>query len=58
VHRQLVWVKLGAEPEVLGYSPRLDAVTATDADAATSAVGPTAGAAPVVEVPTSGSTVP
>ncbi len=24
VHRQLVWVRLNVEPEILGYSPRLD----------------------------------
>jgi len=27
VHRQLVWVRLDEEPEILGYSPRLDLQT-------------------------------
>ncbi len=27
VHRQLVWVKLGEQAEILGFSPRLDLQT-------------------------------
>jgi hypothetical protein len=43
LHRQLVWVRLGETPEILGYSPRLDAAAAAE-DAPASAISSTPGA--------------
>lgn len=33
IHRQLVWVRLGEEPEILGFAPRLDLQGGTEATA-------------------------
>lgn len=46
VHRQLVWVRLGEETEVLGYAPRLDLQGGTGA---TAPVAPTAAEEPAAE---------
>jgi outer membrane PBP1 activator LpoA protein len=33
IHRQLVWLRLDTEPEIIGYAPRLDLQQAIEADA-------------------------